>query len=190
VKQAQTRESLNDLLNDIRNNGTILEISLYCDREFERLDALVAEMNTITEAFLDAVERTLDLISCERIVPIYHKAIYDGACRYSVAGVNWLFATSLIMATMGLIMILLRSAVKSTIYQDANEEDAEEADQSECSKAADPLDDSDRHIPNKELDSEGSESASGNGILENVPIDDVDPNEEWKSRRGRNALEY
>jgi len=75
---------------------------------------------------LESVARALDLVSCERVVPIYHKAVYDGACRYSVNGVMWVFAASLVMAISGLIMLLFRSAYKPVQVQYAGEADSKE----------------------------------------------------------------
>lgn len=104
------------LNNRIIQEGLILELSLYCNRDFDRMGTLLAEMQTIIDVMLEAMYRTLDLVSCRRIVPIYHRAVYDAACLYSVEGVMWVFASALIMAFFGLVMILFRAAYKNTKY--------------------------------------------------------------------------
>ena len=104
------------MADDIQGNGTLEELAVYCNREFDDLDALLTEMETVVDAFLDAVKRALGLVACDRIVPIYHLAIYDGACQYSVSAVFWVFSSALIMGTFGLLMILFRASYKLTVY--------------------------------------------------------------------------
>ena len=109
-----------DFSNSFLSNDSLSELELYCNRDFDSLVVLLPEMQTILDALLSATDRTLDLISCERIVPVYHRAIYDGACEYSVSAVYWFFSASLIMAVFGFLMILLRAAYKPTLYEDVD----------------------------------------------------------------------
>lgn len=96
-------------------NGTLAALSTYCNRDFGTIDATVTQMETIVNSLLTAVNQTLDLVACQRIVPIYDQAMYDGACEYSVMAVFWVFSSALIMGTFGLLMILFRAAYKPTI---------------------------------------------------------------------------
>ena len=93
-----------------------VSLALYCNREYDSVDTLLDEMNALISTLLDALQRTIDLISCERIVPIYHRAIYDGTCQYSVSAMFWIFSAALLMGFFGIIMILTRAAYKPTEY--------------------------------------------------------------------------
>jgi hypothetical protein len=103
-------------LQTIQSGDVLVTLSLYCNREYDNVDALIVEMTKILSVLLEAIQRTLDLVSCERIVPIYHRAVYDGACKYSVSALFWVFSAALIMGSFGLLMILFRSAYKPTLY--------------------------------------------------------------------------
>ena len=73
-------------------------------------------MNEILNVLLVALQRTIDLLSCDRIIPIYHRAIYDGTCQYSVSAMSWIFSAALLMGFFGIVMILCRAAYKPTEY--------------------------------------------------------------------------
>jgi hypothetical protein len=117
--QSDSQVTLNELSGSIKNDDVLVQLSLYCNREYNNVDALLTEMNDIINVLLEAIERTVDLIACERIVPIYHRSIYDATCQYSVSAVFWIFSGALIMGFFGLLMILFRSAYKPTIYDDS-----------------------------------------------------------------------
>jgi hypothetical protein len=108
---------------NFQEDATVLELSLYCNREFDDLEQLLADMGTVLHKLTEAANRTLGLVECDNIVPIYHRAVYDGACLYSVSAVFWVFSCALILAFFGLIMITFRSAYKlSTLYDDKDTE--------------------------------------------------------------------
>jgi hypothetical protein len=105
----------------IAGDGVLEELSLYCNREFEPLDALVNEMVNILTILREAGERTLDLASCERIVPIYTNTFYTGSCDYSLKAMMWIFACALIIGTSGMLMVTFRAAYKLTVFEDTND---------------------------------------------------------------------
>jgi len=113
---AQAQRALQAVNTKITEQGLILELSLYCNRDFDRFGTLLAEMHSTVNVFLTAVYRILGLVSCQRIVPIYHGLVYDTTCRYTVSAVMWVFASALIMATFGVVMLLLRAGYKPTKY--------------------------------------------------------------------------
>jgi hypothetical protein len=119
VIQTDSQVTLNELSQSISSGDVLVQLSVYCNREYDNVEALLTEMNGIITVLLDALQRTIDLISCERIVPIYHRAIYDATCQYSVSAMFWIFSGALIMGFFGLVMILCRAAYKPTIYDDS-----------------------------------------------------------------------
>lgn len=85
----------------------------------------MGQMTKTVDSLIAAIAAGLDLISCRRIVPIYHQSIYDGACIYSVSALFWVFAAALINGFFGLLMVLFRASYKPNryIYPDLAEKD-------------------------------------------------------------------
>lgn len=101
---------------------------------------LVLDLNELVRLLVTAATRVLDLVACvsclrvkviqcgayrtslmalqERIVPLYVATVYDGMCTYSPQAIFWVFASTLVMGVMGMIMITLRSSYKETRYKE------------------------------------------------------------------------
>jgi hypothetical protein len=110
---------LSQLKSAIEGDGVLEELSLYCNRDFAPLEALVNQMLNILTILLESGERTLDLASCERIVPIYTNTFYTGSCEYSLKAMIWIFACALIIGTSGMLMVTFRAAYKLTVFEDS-----------------------------------------------------------------------
>ena len=108
--------ALRSLLTQIRDSTARAELELYCNREFNSFELLLTNMIELIEVVLEALERTLDLASCDTILPIYASVFYEGTCKYSISAVMWVFSGFLIASVFGLIMITLRSSYKQTVY--------------------------------------------------------------------------
>lgn len=94
------------------------ELSLYCNRDFGPLEAVLGKMEDILITLLQGANRMISLASCDRIVPIYTNVAYSATCEYSIKAVSWVFAACLIMGFSGMIMLTLRSSLKMTQYYD------------------------------------------------------------------------
>ena len=79
----------------------------FCDTEFQSLSA---SLLSHYEQLNDLATEALDLVSCERIVPLYQEPIHAGMCNLSISGITWAFTSLLVIAVAGLIMIMLRSS--------------------------------------------------------------------------------
>jgi hypothetical protein len=155
------RDQLDEFLQSLQLNGTVTKLSDHCNRSYDSLDELIVEMAGFLDIILDAVRGTLGLISCSRIVPIYHRAFYDSSCAYSVSAVFWVFSSSLIMGTFGLVMLLFRAACKPTIRESA-------------------LMDTDEHenvVYDEELKDVGIRDIADNELLDDAAV--VDANDEF-----------
>jgi hypothetical protein len=115
----ESRSMLDELLQSFQSNNTLSQLSAHCNRDYDALDELIVEMSGFLEILLGSVRSILGLISCSRIVPIYHRAFYDSTCAYSVSAVFWVFSSSLIMGSFGLLMLLFRAACKPTLHEGA-----------------------------------------------------------------------
>lgn len=120
--QIDSNVSLDQLEAAIGDPTILGELTLYCGREFSPLVALLGRMREIVDVLRSAATRTLALVGCDRIVPIYTDVAYSATCDYSVKAVSWVFASTLIIGICGMIMITCRAAYKSTVYYDPNKE--------------------------------------------------------------------
>lgn len=120
--QTDSQTTLTTLTASLGSGGTLAELALYCNRDFNSVDTLLSQMGSILDSLVVAITQTIDILSCERIVPLYHKAVYEGACQYSVSAVFWVFSASIITGSFGLLMILFRAAYKPTMYDDDSTE--------------------------------------------------------------------
>lgn len=90
-------------------------LSYNCGRDFEPLSSSLHTMMAILDRLDEAAVSGLKLLGCDRIIPIYAEAVYEGTCNYSVSGFAWMFGTLLAISTCGMIMIMLRSAYQASI---------------------------------------------------------------------------
>jgi hypothetical protein len=92
----------------------VVDLSFRCGRDFEPIASSLDVMMNILSGLEKSARSGLNLLSCERIVPIYTDIVYEGTCDHSVTGLSWMFACLLIVATMGMIMITLRSSFQNS----------------------------------------------------------------------------
>mmetsp|Transcript_1295 Transcript_1295/g.1734 ORF Transcript_1295/g.1734 Transcript_1295/m.1734 type:complete len:587 (-) Transcript_1295:163-1923(-) len=110
-----SRSSLQDLIDDIRIDGKLDELGVYCNRDYDTLDILLESMQSIVDVLIQSLDRLLDLVACGRIIPLYTSTVYDAGCSYSPKAVIWVFSCCLILAFFGMVMITLRSSMKMTL---------------------------------------------------------------------------
>ena len=67
-------------------------LELLCGRDFQEIAGLTQQMSTNLGILKTSTEDTLDLLRCDRLVPIYTSTVFEGTCNYSVQGVTWTFA--------------------------------------------------------------------------------------------------
>ena len=114
---------MKELATALTDGSVKTELSLYCDRDFDVLDELLGDMTDILNVTVTSVRRTLALVSCDQIVPIYTGLFYEGTCTYSMKAVMWVYSGLLIMAVFGLTMLTMRAAIKPTLYVTIDDED-------------------------------------------------------------------
>ena len=91
-------------------------LSLVCNRDFGGFEVLIDNLDALMVLLLESVRKTLDLLACDRIVPLYTETVYSGMCTYSPEAVFWVFSSCLVMGVMGMIMLTTRAAYKRTFY--------------------------------------------------------------------------
>lgn len=114
----QAQSKIVDLAKLFANPTLLSALSLYCNRDYTDLQQLVSNMDSLIALLMDSVLRTMDLIDCDRIVPLYTATVYGGMCTYAPSAVFWVFACCLLLGLSGMLMITFRSSYKLTRYEE------------------------------------------------------------------------
>jgi hypothetical protein len=102
--------SLRGLDAALRNVSVDTLESICGDGDFQSIEVLTEYILGILVRLVEAALGVLEVLSCETIVPLYTTTFYSGTCEYSVQGVTWTFASFLVIAVFGMIMITFRTA--------------------------------------------------------------------------------
>uniref|UniRef100_A0A7S1UXK6 Protein tweety homolog n=1 Tax=Grammatophora oceanica TaxID=210454 RepID=A0A7S1UXK6_9STRA len=105
-------------LTDAMDSVTLSRLNFVCGRDFAPVEALLSSMSANLDILRDNALAALELLRCSRITPIYTATVYRGTCTFSVTGVTWLFASSLVVGVMGMLMITLRSSMWDEVYDE------------------------------------------------------------------------
>lgn len=109
--------AVNAIYKDLVIPGRVQELSIYCNRDMVPFSNTVTNLHEVVTTISTSLNSTLDLLGCDRIVPIYTKTIYDGLCGTNMVAMVWMFAGALIIGFLGMIMVTTRAAYKHTIYR-------------------------------------------------------------------------
>ena len=97
------------MLNSTISSISVDQLSVVCGTDFSAIQLLLITMITNLSLLKQNADATLELLSCERIVPIYTSTVYKGTCNYSITGLTWSFTSFLILAFAGMLMLTFRS---------------------------------------------------------------------------------
>ena len=109
-KRLKRLETTVATLNESLQAVSVARLNLICAKDFGPFEGLLATMTSNLQILSDNAANTLSLLSCERIVPIYVNSVYGATCTYSMNGVTWTWSAFLVVAFMGMLMIMFRSA--------------------------------------------------------------------------------
>jgi hypothetical protein len=127
LEYIRSKESaIQQLADQLTDESNVAQLSLHCNRNFDGVDLLLDNVLDLFRLTLASVQRIMDLLSCERIVPLYTTSVYQGTCEYSSKAVYWMYCSALVMAVMGMLMITLRASYKLSKYD--HDPDYEPAD--------------------------------------------------------------
>ena len=101
-------DSTNGVVDMIQGNLSLLLDQ--CGRSYDSVISLVKEINISLRTLRNSADQTLDLIQCRNINELYVNTVHEATCTYSVEALAWIFASTLIIAVCGLIIIMLRAA--------------------------------------------------------------------------------
>ena len=91
-------------------NSSVDQLSQECGADYGPALQLLNQLRTYSSILLDSSDRSMQLMSCETVVPLYTTVVYDGVCNTSIRGGTWIFAGFFVIAFFGMIMIMLRAS--------------------------------------------------------------------------------
>lgn len=85
-------------------------ISQACGVDYSPVLQLINQLATHTTILTDATERSLELLSCDSIVPLYTSTVYNTMCQNNMTAATWIFSCALVMSFFGMLLITFRGA--------------------------------------------------------------------------------
>jgi hypothetical protein len=94
---------------------TIIQISpgqleIDCGVEFGPALELLNKLVVHATILMDTGSRAMDMVKCKVVVPFYTRTVYTASCDLSIQGAKWCFATLMVIAFFGMILIMFRGA--------------------------------------------------------------------------------
>jgi hypothetical protein len=90
--------------------ATTEQLSQECGADYGPTLQLLNQLRTHMTILLDSSHRSMVLMGCKSIVPLYTTTIYEGACNSSITAASWIFASCFVIAFFSMIMVMLRGA--------------------------------------------------------------------------------
>ena len=94
------------------------QLSQECGVDYGPTLQLLNQLRQHTSILIDSSFRSLELMSCKNMVPLYTNAVYEGACDYNIRGVAWIFACFVVISFFGMLMIMFRGAYYPIWYEE------------------------------------------------------------------------
>ena len=85
-------------------------LSQQCGHDYSATLELVKQLAAHTTILDDVTERSLNLLRCRSIVPLYTQSVYQSVCKDNMTAALWLFSCSLLISFFGMVMITLRGS--------------------------------------------------------------------------------
>jgi hypothetical protein len=99
-----------DIFAEAVATATTEQLSQECGAEYGPVLQLLNQLRTHMTILLDSSHRSMKLMSCENIVPLYTTTVYEGACNTSVTAAAWMFASFFVIAFFSMMMVMFRGA--------------------------------------------------------------------------------
>lgn len=108
--QLMTANDSLDVFAEAVVTATAEQLSQECGADYGPVLQLLNQLRTHTTILLDSSTRSMQLMGCENIVPLYTSTIYEGTCVSSITAASWIFASFFVIAFFSMIMVMLRGA--------------------------------------------------------------------------------
>ena len=105
-----TAESSLKVMEAMISESSPANLSQQCGHDYSVTLELVQQLAPYTRILDDVTERSLDLLRCRSIVPLYTHSVYQSICEENMTAALWLFSCSLLISFFGMVMITLRGS--------------------------------------------------------------------------------
>ena len=100
---------------------TVERLVELCGQDFVQAQQVISNVTNVLDELGNLTVAVLDVLRCDRILPIYFETVNYGTCSYSIKGVTWTFCGFLVVACFGMVMLTLRSARFPTVFTEAKD---------------------------------------------------------------------
>jgi hypothetical protein len=104
------------------------QLSQECGVDYGPTLQLLNQLRTYTTILSDSAQRSMDLLSCKNIVPLYTSTVHEGTCENSITGAAWIFGCFFVISFFGMIMIMFRGAYYPIYYYEGKDWDSTTSD--------------------------------------------------------------
>mmetsp|Transcript_45499 Transcript_45499/g.67042 ORF Transcript_45499/g.67042 Transcript_45499/m.67042 type:complete len:643 (+) Transcript_45499:127-2055(+) len=88
----------------------IEELSQLCGNDVSASVTGFQQLDLNMRVLLESAKQTVNLVSCNRINPLYVQTFHEAICTHSMTGLSWLMACLITISVCGMTMIMLRSS--------------------------------------------------------------------------------
>mmetsp|Transcript_1347 Transcript_1347/g.1877 ORF Transcript_1347/g.1877 Transcript_1347/m.1877 type:complete len:559 (-) Transcript_1347:99-1775(-) len=99
------------------------QLSQECGVDYNPTLQLLVQLQTYTRILSDSSQRSMDLMSCQNIVPLYTATVHESTCSTSITAATWLFSCFFIISFFGMLMVMFRGACYPIYYFEGKELD-------------------------------------------------------------------
>lgn len=97
-------------------------LSQECGLEYTPVLQLTEQLQTYTTILLSSSLRTMDLLSCKNVAPLYTNAVYDATCNQSITAAAWIFGCAIVISFFSMVMIMFRGAYYPFYFWEGKDE--------------------------------------------------------------------
>lgn len=127
-------------------------MSQQCGVDYSAVLQLITELQAHTTILSDTAQRSLELLSCRNVVPLYTNAAYVAMCQQNITAATWIFSCSFIMSFFGMIMIMFRGAYYPFFVWEEKDEYSTDDLELEEEVSEEGVDDMDEYVDPSEVD--------------------------------------
>jgi hypothetical protein len=108
--QLTTAKASLDIFSEAIVTATTEQLSQECGADYSPILQLINQLRTHTSILLDSSIRSMELMGCKSIVPLYTTVVYEGTCNTSITAASWIFASFFVIAFFSMVMVMFRGA--------------------------------------------------------------------------------
>ena len=143
-------------------------LSKQCGVDYVSVSELIAQLQSHSSILIETVARSLELLRCSSIVPLYTNSVYEATCQSNLTAATWIFASSFVISFFGMLMIMFRGAYFPLFIWEEKDEYSTGSDEEEAELEEVGTEDQGSEYVDAEVEStlylreEGGEGSVGN----------------------------